>query len=159
MRPMFHAAAAAFGVRHVRGVEVGVEDGINAAVALTEWPHGSLQLTLVEINPQYEDTIRKTLERRALGTPEHWLLIIGDTKEIGPRFPVESLDFVYIDDDHSYEGCRDSINAWKDSVKRGGLIGGHDYQMEPVRHAVKDFVDATGWPSYQSEWDWWVVRG
>jgi predicted O-methyltransferase YrrM len=156
---MFHAVAAALGAReNVRGVEIGVEYGINAEIALTEWPHGSLHLTLVEANLQYEDLIVKRLEKRCIGSPDSYVLILGRSADVGPTFPPKTFDFVYIDDDHSYEGCTASINAWKETVKPGGFIGGHDYQLEPVRRAVNYFVDSTGWPSYQSEWDWYVIK-
>lgn len=57
----------------------------------------------------------------------------------------ESLDFVFIDADHSYEGCKADIDAWYSKVKVGGLFGGHDYENTDfpkfgVTHAVNDFV-------------------
>lgn len=39
-----------------------------------------------------------------------------------------SLDFVFIDADHSYEGCRADIAAWMPKIKAGGLLCGHDYK-------------------------------
>ena len=39
-----------------------------------------------------------------------------------------SLDYVFIDADHSYEGVRDDIDRWLPKVKAGGWIGGHDYE-------------------------------
>lgn len=41
--------------------------------------------------------------------------------------PDSSLDFVFIDADHSYEGCKADIEAWLPKVKPGGFISGHDY--------------------------------
>lgn len=41
--------------------------------------------------------------------------------------PDASLDFVYIDADHRYQAVRSDIAAWRRKVRRGGLIGGHDY--------------------------------
>ena len=38
-----------------------------------------------------------------------------------------SKDFVYIDGDHTYEGCKSDITLWLPKVKKGGYIGGHDY--------------------------------
>ena len=57
------------------------------------------------------------------------------------------LDWIYIDGDHSYEGClRDLENAFK-VVKKGGLILGDDYAWPFQKHgkagvtkAVKEFV-------------------
>ena len=38
-----------------------------------------------------------------------------------------SLDFVFIDADHSYESVREDIDAWLPKIKKGGIISGHDY--------------------------------
>lgn len=42
-------------------------------------------------------------------------------------FPDEYFDFVYIDADHTYEGCLEDLVAWYPKVKKGGIIAGHDY--------------------------------
>lgn len=41
--------------------------------------------------------------------------------------PDGSLDFVFIDADHSYEGCKADIQAWLPKLKPSGFISGHDY--------------------------------
>jgi predicted O-methyltransferase YrrM len=51
-----------------------------------------------------------------------------------------SLDFVFIDGDHSYAGCSNDIKLWKSKVKKGGWIGGHDY-AHPKLPGVKKAVD------------------
>ena len=43
------------------------------------------------------------------------------------KFEDGSLDFVFIDADHSYEGVRGDIELWLPKVKSGGLLCGHDY--------------------------------
>ena len=43
-------------------------------------------------------------------------------------FEDQSLDFVFIDADHSYEACRADILAWSPKVKEGGWISGHDFK-------------------------------
>src|ERR1700686_3009714 len=47
------------------------------------------------------------------------------TVEAAKLIDDESLDFVFIDADHSYEGCIADIRAWSRKVKFGGLIAGH----------------------------------
>ena len=49
---------------------------------------------------------------------------------------------VYIDGDHRKEPVLADINAWLPKVKKGGIIGGHDY-MPKMRHnhQVKLAVD------------------
>lgn len=39
----------------------------------------------------------------------------------------ESIDFVYIDGNHSYDSCKNDIELWLPKIKKSGFIGGHDY--------------------------------
>ncbi len=57
-------------------------------------------------------------------------------------FSDASLDFVFIDADHSYEGCKEDIAAWLPKVKPGGWLGGHDYDHQIyTKFGVKQAVD------------------
>lgn len=52
----------------------------------------------------------------------------------------ESLEFVFVDGDHTYEGCLEDIKLWFPKLKKGGVMLGHDYG--PPSHAgVKKAVD------------------
>lgn len=42
-------------------------------------------------------------------------------------FEDNSLDFVYLDGRHDYEGVKEDIQSWYSKVKPGGLLSGHDY--------------------------------
>lgn len=73
------------------------------------------------------------------------------------------LDFVFIDADHSYEGCAADIEAWRSRLRGGGLLCGHDYD-HPVRtgFGVKRAVDEAcarhGWALELDEDMTWFVR-
>ena len=47
--------------------------------------------------------------------------------EVLNQFEDKSLDFVYIDGDHSYNAVMNDIKNWIPKIKDNGLIGGHDY--------------------------------
>ena len=49
-----------------------------------------------------------------------------------------SLDFVFIDADHSYEGVKNDIAAWSPKVRNGGCVIGHDIDWDPVLQAVTE---------------------
>lgn len=49
------------------------------------------------------------------------------------------FDMVFIDGDHSYEGCLLDIQTWLPLVKPGGWICGHDYD-KPERGQVTEAV-------------------
>ncbi len=60
----------------------------------------------------------------------------------------EMLDWIYVDGDHSYEGCLKDLNNAKEVVKPGGLILGDDYgwpdakwQKKGVTKAVNEFIN------------------
>ena len=58
-------------------------------------------------------------------------------------------DFVFLDADHSYEGCKADIQAWFPKVKEGGWLCGHDYENHSfpkfgVTQAVNEFVAQSG---------------
>ena len=63
----------------------------------------------------------------------------------------ESLDWVFIDADHTYIGASSDIEAWLPKVKKGGYISGHDYERGDcvprfgVRKAVDEAVKKYGW--------------
>jgi len=60
-----------------------------------------------------------------------------DTVEASKEFPDNYFDFVFIDGDHTYEGVKRDIEAWKPKVYLNGWIVGHDIQMKGVKKAVK----------------------
>lgn len=52
----------------------------------------------------------------------------GRSLEMVTLIPEESLDWVYIDGDHTEEGALHDFREWGSRVKRGGYIMGHDYE-------------------------------
>lgn len=68
-----------------------------------------------------------------------------DTSEAARYFKDKSFDFVYIDADHTVEGCREDIQAWYPKVKPGKFLVGHDYNRKfGVVGAVNTFAKEHG---------------
>ena len=79
----------------------------------------------------------------------------------------DSLDWVYIDADHSYKGCLRDLLLVEPKIKEGGLIMGHDYCMNMkkaktnweeifeigVRKAVDEFCMTRGWEPFAQGMD------
>jgi hypothetical protein len=42
----------------------------------------------------------------------------------------KEFDFVYIDGLHTYDGVKTDIQNYLPLVKKGGVIGGHDYTLQ-----------------------------
>lgn len=49
-----------------------------------------------------------------------------------------SVDFIYIDADHTYHAVLEDINSWVSKVKNGGYLGGHDIYIDDVKRAVEE---------------------
>ena len=58
--------------------------------------------------------------------------------EASSFFENETLDFVFIDGDHSYQGVLSDIQDYLPKIKKGGYISGHDTQSEDVLRAIYD---------------------
>ncbi len=56
-------------------------------------------------------------------------------------FDKESVDFVYIDANHSEDSCYKDIVSWWPIVKIGGCLSGHDINQGGVENAVKRFCN------------------
>lgn len=77
------------------------------------------------------------------------IILRMDSKEAAKIVDNESLDFVFIDADHSYSGCKADLEAWFPKVKKGGLFSGHDYDNKEypefgVKQAVDEFAEKNG---------------
>src|SRR5579875_3089156 len=60
-----------------------------------------------------------------------------------------TLDFVFLDADHTYEAVRRDLEAWFPKIKRRGILGGHDYlhpDFPGVRQAADEFFMEQGLP-------------
>lgn len=108
------------------------------------------------------DVINDTLYERFLSNIEPVKHIITpvrmDSVAALGQYPDASLDFVFIDGDHSYEGVRRDIIAALPKMKFGSILAGHDWHHQPIKQAVfelfghgKEYADQYGN-------DCWVVR-
>lgn len=85
-------------------------------------------------------------------------LIPGEDKDFG------QLDFVFIDANHYYDFVLADINVWLPKLKKGGLLGGHDYNNprgdwgKDVKRAVDEMADGYGWDLDLGANTCWFVR-
>jgi hypothetical protein len=79
---------------------------------------------------------------------QKYRVLRGQSAEMAAPLPNGSLDFVYIDGDHTAEGTRKDLDAWYPKLRPGGWLCGDDYTdhqhdgdgYAPTR--VKSVVDA-----------------
>jgi len=80
------------------------------------------------------------VQRRMAPFGERAVIYRGTSADAATELPNE-LDYVFIDGIHTYEAVKHDIAAWLPKVKRGGWIGGHDYDNLPRFPGVARAVD------------------
>lgn len=72
-------------------------------------------------------------------------IIKSSSMDFLKSIPNETLDIIYIDADHSVQGCLDDLNLSYMKIKKGGFICGHDYVngVGPF-YAVNQFCSEIG---------------
>jgi cephalosporin hydroxylase len=87
---------------------------------------------------------------------EYITTIKGSSHEVYTQFEDESIDFLFIDGDHSYKAVQKDLKFWYPKVKKGGIISGHDYMWidARVKMAVDQFFLFTG-VYYDNTGDCW----
>jgi Methyltransferase domain/Family of unknown function (DUF6492) len=118
------------------GVEVGCAYGHNASTILSQWKGQKLYM----VDPwqrQPEEVYREDTKQIdyevwykdccALAERDPRAVIRREfSVEAAKTFADESLDFVYIDGNHSYAAVLADMDAWWPKVKSGGMFCGHD---------------------------------
>lgn len=162
------------------GVEIGVYDGRLSWRLLAA--HTSLFLYMVDpwVQVDANSTYASTGDKIAQYTQEEHDIVMGraidsvrpfndrckvlrmTSVEASRMFDDFSLDFVFIDGDHSYEATKTDIAYWYPKVRNSGVLGGHDYRTDKnygVKRAVDDFVNDTGLPLRLKEnFTWFVTK-
>lgn len=113
---------------------------------------------------EQQEACMATAKRRVEFAGARAKIIRGDSSESAKAFMDGTLDFVFVDADHSYEGCMKDILAWERKVKPGGWLCGHDYKNygflfgKEVERAVDEFVLAHGHELEVGENYTWFIR-
>lgn len=124
------------------GVEIGVLSGgystilcqVNPALKLyciDSWGIGDVRL--------HDYHVRKYQVAKKKLSPYSAMLIRKRSMDAVGDFTNNSLDFVYIDANHSFDNIMRDILEWSTKVKKGGIVSGHDYNTGA---GVKSAVDA-----------------
>ena len=150
MRFAINEAIKYFGDKPVECAEIGSYIGDNAHNMLSSWKTIS-KLHLIdsfEICPDFrnidEQAKNKDILLNRFKDNQRVNIIIEPSVEASKRFDKGSLDFVYIDANHSYEAVKQDIISWIPKVKSGGIISGHDYEYVDLatnERSVKKAVD------------------
>ncbi len=139
------------------GVEIGVQKGIYSETLRNSWEGEELYLVdMWKYNPNYKDIANVSDEEQKelyLSVINKFMDIPGvqivrkNSIEASKQFPDEFFDWIYLDADHSYNGCSNDLEAWYPKLKKGGVFAGHDYLNGEfiggsfgVKSAVDNFI-------------------
>lgn len=112
------------------GAEVGVLSGSYSAELCKQNPNLKLYcIDSWDLNPSRYIGFRERKYQQAVQTLENYNceLIKAFSMDAVRRFEPESLDFVYIDANHSFDAVMCDIIEWARRVKKGGIVSGDDY--------------------------------
>mgnify|MGYP000854494063 CR=1 FL=1 len=129
--------------------EVGVWKGDFAADILTSVPDVEVYYMIdpwanltdwnkpFNVGSEVFDEIYREMDAKTAFAASKRRIMRGRTKEVIDEIPDESLDFAYIDGDHTLRGITiDLIKIWP-KIRRGGFVGGDDFTTTPWQHDVK----------------------
>lgn len=141
------------------GAEIGVEQGIFSELILSFVKPKKLYLidswidVMIGKFQNQRETLRQEKnynEVRKKFQNQPAVEIVRESSENASKlFKNNSLDWVYIDADHSYEGVSKDLVTWGEKIKIGGFMCGHDWTTKPtkkggvifgVNRAVEEYV-------------------
>ena len=158
------------GNNKMEGVEVGVLRGPTFKSLMITCPN----LTLTGVDTFIPDKVWKSQEIKNSEDmlkikPLYWYqelldfcedyngrakIIRNFSNQAVNEFKDESLDFVFIDASHDFESVNEDIYNWKDKVKKGGMVSGHDIDLLQVRMAVSNHN--TNFQTGPDNVWWWI---
>jgi hypothetical protein len=143
-------------------VEIGVNRGHYSSLMLSQWsgknyvmidpwePHpGQEYVDVANLNTRLE---HENVFQEALSNTKHYgnrpIILRNTSVNAAKYFLNSSVDIVYIDGLHHYQGVWDDIIAWWPKLRSGGIMAGHDYMHEvdgggtifTVKPAVDEFA-------------------
>lgn len=82
-------------------------------------------------------------------------VVRADSVKAAEQFEDNSIDWIFIDGDHSYDAVCNDVKAWFPKIKDGGVIAGHDHPKFAVTLATRTLFD------HVCVWDsiWFVTKG
>ena len=158
----------------IQGVEIGVWKGELSEYLLSNFDN--MMLYMVDFylpactNGKWEQKdITEAMvlaHSRTLDFADRRIFITADSSKTSELFKKESLDFIYIDGDHSYEGVKKDLIKWYPIIKSGGLMVGHDYngKMDKkgtfgVKKAVDEFgIETNHVITISKHLVWWFIK-
>ena len=93
-----------------------------------------------EITQETVDRFMKIAKKNLKKFGKRIEMVREESVNAADRFEDESLDFIFVDGDHSYDATLADCMRYYPKLKKGGIFCGHDYQtLEDVKRSIDDF--------------------
>lgn len=134
------------------GVDMWINDGV---VARNDCGYPQERL-----NSMYQSVIDMTKDKPFVNIMRMY------THDAAKFFPDEYFDMMYIDADHTKEGCQKDMEDWYPKLKKGGFFTGDDYTRYRAKYtgvvfgvveAVNEFAEKKGLAVYELTQHGWAM--
>ena len=122
---------------------------------MDQW-NGALQ-TCDVLEPGAEQTYYDEFERNVRDLIQQGRVRPLRSEALAAVLHFDQVDMVFLDDDHAYEHVRDEIRAYRQVVRPGGILCGHDY-MENHPGVMQAVDEAFGCGVQRAGFSIWWVR-
>lgn len=164
LRTDFHKIINDLGLK--TGIEIGVAFGKNARYLLEE--SSIVKLYGVDnFSLRLGDLHKGSCQALQDEFPARFELLEMTSHKAETFFANNSVDYIYIDGDHSYTQVCFDLQFWYPKVKEGGFFGGHDYVQTRrcnVIRAVDEFFEYIGRDFFvttetnRPRKSWWFIK-
>ena len=125
-----------------KGAELGVQTGVTYFHLIDNCP----DLELIGVDTWMQAANQKDYDRcweyvsaTAKDNPRCTIMRMT-TDKASTLIENNSLDFIFIDADHSYKAVKRDIINWLPKIRDGGMITGHDIGTDSVKKAVTEML-------------------
>jgi hypothetical protein len=146
------------------GAEIGVEQGENAerfclanpdlklyCVDMWKAYKGYTDYTNQDKLDRYFKTTKERLSAYRVEIMREW------SEDASKKFKDESLDFVYLDANHTLMGVLNDLVLWSPKVRKGGIVSGHDYHGYARGRGIRVVEAVNAWVVANDITPWFIT--
>lgn len=133
-------------------VELGVAEGrhvldmlkwpfMPVVHAVDRWKHVNIGGDSAQSQEWHNSNYSEVLKIQEAYGKDRVIVHKGDSSEVAGSFFDQMVDLIYVDADHSYQGCKKDIKDWFYILRTGGIMAFHDYENPAygVKRAIREF--------------------
>jgi predicted O-methyltransferase YrrM len=149
-----------FGDKEIVGAEIGVCLAASTELFMKNVPSYP---TYIDWNgADFNEERQKLMKQYAIDVlkpfKEKIEFIYEDSSTFANSVEDESLDFIFIDGDHSYDGFIKDLSSYFPKVKKGGIVSGDDITLTTISNGLNDFFSENKPDIKTGEKMWYLIK-